>query len=219
MRVKLKKRGHEHARVKRTYKMLLRQYGHQNWWPARSPFEVMVGAILTQNTNWANVERAILNLRRSRMLTARSLARGNRKIIENLIRSCGYYRQKTRRIKLFASWLRGSYDGSVSIMARKSLQTMRAELLALNGVGEETADSILLYALRKPSFVIDTYTRRFLATQDIQKRTYREYQDYMSMPFAHLRTSEQVKIFSEYHALIVQWGKEHSRDVVRAANK
>ena len=149
------------------YTALLRHYGSQNWWPARSRFEVIVGAYLTQNTNWSNVEKAISNLRRAGMLNVNAMRRARLAALEKLVRPSGYFRQKARKLKTFIAFLDQQYSGSLSRMFSQPGEKLRAELLALNGVGPETADSILLYAGNHPVFVVDAYTRRVLQRHGI----------------------------------------------------
>ncbi|HEY5028246.1 MAG TPA: hypothetical protein VIK39_07540, partial [Candidatus Angelobacter sp.] len=136
------------------YTALLARYGPQNWWPARSRFEVIVGAYLTQNTNWSNVEKALLNLRRAHMLSVNAMRALPMEELETLVRPSGYFRQKTRNLKIFIAFLDSQYSGSLSRMFAQPTEKLRAELLALNGVGPETADSILLYAGNHPVFVV-----------------------------------------------------------------
>ena len=149
------------------YTALLARYGPQNWWPARSRFEVIVGAYLTQNTNWSNVEKAMANLRRDRMLTVTAMRKVPVAKLEALVRPSGYFRQKARNLKTFIAFLDQQYSGSLNRMFALPSARLRAELLALNGVGPETADSILLYAGNHPVFVVDAYTRRVLERHGI----------------------------------------------------
>lgn len=144
------------------YLTLLRRYGPQNWWPAQSSFEVIVGAYLTQNTNWTNVEKAIANLRSARALNLPALRKLPLSKLESLIRSSGYYRQKALKLKTFIRYLDKNYSGSLDRMFSQPTEQLREELLALHGVGPETADSILLYGGGHPVFVVDAYTRRIL---------------------------------------------------------
>jgi endonuclease III related protein len=158
------------------YTALLARYGPQNWWPAQSRFEVIVGAYLTQNTNWSNVERAMSNLRRARLLNLNAMRKARLAELEALIRPSGYFRQKARKLKTFISFLDQQYSGSLGRMFRQPTEKLRTELLALNGVGPETADSILLYAGNHPVFVVDAYTRRVLERHGIvsAKTSYEE---------------------------------------------
>src|SRR6266542_7112169 len=142
------------------YSTLARAWGQQHWWPARSRFEVIVGAYLIQNTNWTNVERALRQLRAARMLNVGGIRNISRRKLERLIRSSGYFRQKAQRLKTFVGFLDQDYGGSLTRMFARPTAELREQLLALNGVGPETADSILLYAGQHPVFVVDAYTRR-----------------------------------------------------------
>lgn len=144
------------------YRTLLRAWGRQHWWPADSPFEVILGAFLTQNTAWTNVEKALAELRRHRALSPAAIRRLPVEELGTLIRSSGYFRQKAARLKAFVAFLDREYGGSLSRMFAQPTAQLRAQLLARNGVGPETADSILLYAGNHPVFVVDAYTRRIL---------------------------------------------------------
>src|SRR5882724_4503806 len=158
------------------YTALLAHYGPQNWWPARSRFEVIVGAYLTQNTNWSNVEKALLNLSRAHVLTISAMRETPLDELEALVRPSGYFRQKARNLKTFIAFLDLQYSGSLNRMFAQPTEKLRSELLELNGVGPETADSILLYAGNHPVFVVDAYTRRVLLRHGIigKKTTYEE---------------------------------------------
>ena len=149
------------------YETLFQVWGPQHWWPANTRFEVIVGAYLTQNTAWTNVERALLNLRLAGVLSLEGIRRTPIKQLEQLVRSAGYFRQKAQRLKTFVAYLDLQYGGSLDRMFARPTQELRAELLALNGVGPETADSILLYGGGLPVFVVDTYTRRILQRHGI----------------------------------------------------
>ena len=144
------------------FRTLFAAWGHQHWWPAQSPFEVIIAAYLTQNTSWTNVERALESLRNARVLSVSGIRRTPKRKLEKLIRSSGYFRQKAQRLKRFVEFLDKRYSGSLSRMFAEPTAKLREELLALNGVGPETADSILLYAGNHASFVVDAYTRRIL---------------------------------------------------------
>jgi len=150
------------SEIQTLYRALLRYWGPQNWWPAQSRFEVIVGAYLTQNTNWSNVEKALANLRRARVLSVKGIRQITAERLEELVRPSGYFRQKALRLKTFIAFLDAKYSGSLDRMFAQSTQQLRTELLELNGVGPETADSILLYAGNHPIFVVDAYTRRVL---------------------------------------------------------
>lgn len=150
----------EETLIQQFYLALHRVWGPQNWWPAETPFEVIVGAFLTQNTAWTNVERAITNLRVAEMLTIPAMREVPLGELEQLVRPAGYFRQKASRLKNFVAFLDSQYQGSLEAMFEQQTNALRRELLALNGVGPETADSILLYAGNHPVFVVDAYTRR-----------------------------------------------------------
>ena len=188
--------------------MLFSVYGPQDWWPGRSRFEVIVGAILTQNTSWTNVERAISNLRREKLLTLPAIRNVRTARLAQLIRSSGYFRQKARKLKAFANFVYANYSGSLSRMFRAPTQKLRHELLAVHGIGPETADSILLYAGRHPVFVIDAYTRRLFERHALASP---------GDSYEHLRSlferslSSDHQLFNEFHALIVHIGKNFCR--------
>ena len=158
--------GKQH-RIQLFYHALFQAWGPQHWWPARSPFEVIVGAYLTQNTAWTNVEKALDNLRTARRLSVNGIRRVPLAELERLVRPAGYFRQKAKRLKLFVEFLDQHYSGSLATMFARPTEQLREELLNLHGVGPETADSILLYAGNHPVFVVDAYTRRILARHEI----------------------------------------------------
>ena len=187
--------------LKDTYKALFEQFGRQNWWPAETQFEIVAGAILTQNTNWGNVEKALENLKNEKALNAKKIMDMRTNKLERLVRPSGFYTQKAQRLKRISKWY-------LQVDITKPLEELRKELLDINGVGEETADSILLYALEKPVFVIDVYTKRFCKAYDLfEGKTYAEYQEYF-----HKNLKKDVKLFKEFHALIVEWGKANRKN-------
>jgi endonuclease-3 related protein len=153
--------------IRAYYRSLFRAWGPQHWWPARTRLEVIVGAYLTQNTAWTNVERALANLRAAHLLSVDGIRRSRLSEIERLIRPSGYFRQKAQRLKIFVAFLDKQYGGSLARMFTQPTDKLREELLSLNGVGPETADSILLYAGNHPVFVVDAYTRRILDRHDL----------------------------------------------------
>jgi endonuclease-3 related protein len=153
--------------IRTYYRALFRAWGPQHWWPAQARFEVIVGAYLTQNTAWTNVEKALANLRTARLLSVSGIRRATLAELERLIRPAGYFRQKAIRLKLFVGFLDQQYEGSLAKLFARPTDTLREELLNLHGVGPETADSILLYAGNHPVFVVDAYTRRILARHHI----------------------------------------------------
>ena len=162
--------------IRTYYDALFRAWGPQHWWPAQSRFEMIVGAYLTQNTAWTNVEKALANLRSARLLSLIGIRRAPLAELERLIRPAGYFRQKARRLKLFVEFLDRQYQGSLTKLFSRPTEQLREELLNLHGVGPETADSILLYAGNHPVFVVDAYTRRILVRHEIlpEKSAYDE---------------------------------------------
>jgi endonuclease-3 related protein len=186
------------------YRKLYKAYGPRDWWPAETSFEVMVGAILTQNTSWRNVEKAIQKLKGKGVLNARGIHRLKKSQLAPLIKSSGYFRIKADRLKSFVNFLFEEYDGDLKKMGRERLIELREKLLRVKGIGPETADSILLYGLKKPIFVIDAYTKRILSRHGIitEKASYEEVQ---RLFMDHLPLDE--KLFNEYHALLVHLGK------------
>jgi len=194
--------------VQNTYSILYRHFGPQHWWPGDTPFEITVGAILTQNTNWGNVEKAISNLKRAVVLRPRKLYALPEKKLAGLIRPSGYFNIKAKRLRAFLTLLCNRYGGSLKRMFRLPLQELREELLSINGIGEETADSIILYAADKPTFVVDAYTRRILSRHGLcsPDAGYAAVKDIFES-----RLKPDVKMFNEYHALLVRLGKVFCR--------
>ena len=190
------------------YRRLHRHYGDLDWWPGETPLEVSVGAILTQNTAWTNVEKAIRQLKASRSLSVSVLHRMSHKRLGRLIRAAGYFNVKARRLKNFISFLQGRYAGSLKKMFRQPTPRLREELLSVNGVGPETADSILLYAGEKPSFVIDAYTKRILSRHGVMAYE-NSYDDFQALFMKHLPRS--ASFYNQYHALFVNVGKDFCR--------
>jgi endonuclease-3 related protein len=203
-----KVRPHKDISLLELYDKLFSVYGPQHWWPGDTAFEIAVGAILTQNTNWGNVEKAIHNLKEHKILNAKIIHQLPTGRLASLIRSSGYYNVKAHRLRAFIDYVISNYGGSMARMKKGATKTLRNELLAINGIGQETADSILLYALERPVFVIDAYTRRVLSRHDIidMKAGYEEYQDLF-----HSELDADVRLFNEYHALLVRVGKEYCR--------
>jgi endonuclease-3 related protein len=196
------------AILEEVYDRLLEAFGPQQWWPGESPFEVMVGAVLTQNTNWKNVEKAIGNLREADLLDPLALYEVAAEELEELIRPAGYFRVKTVRLRSLLQLVVEQYGGSLEEMFSLDLTTLREQLLGVHGIGPETADSILLYAAEKPSFVVDTYTSRILSRHGWidPEADYHAIRDHMqsSLP-------EDVGLYNEYHALLVRLGKDYCR--------
>lgn len=190
------------------YQTLYHSFGPQHWWPAETPFEVAVGAILTQNTSWNNVEKAIANLKNNRMLFPSTLHSLPHDALASLIRPAGYFNIKAKRLKNFIALLMNEYRGSIGRMKKEDLNSARGKLLSVNGIGPETADSIILYALEMPVFVIDAYTKRVLSRHHILDHDH-PYERFQGLFHAHLKKS--VPLFNEFHALFVRLAKEHCR--------
>jgi endonuclease-3 related protein len=190
------------------YDTLFAAHGPQHWWPGRTAFEIIVGAILTQNTSWGNVESAIRNLRRERLLTARAIEDVSFARLARLVRSSGYFRQKAKKLKCFVRFLRSEYGGSLARMFRTPTAALRDKLLSVHGIGPETADSILLYAGKHAVFVVDAYTRRLLERHKLAapSQSYEEIRQLFegSVP-------GDAPLYNEFHALIVRTGKEYCR--------
>lgn len=182
--------------------------GPQHWWPARTPFEVIVGAILTQNTAWENVEPAIAALRRARLLAPRAIERVPAGKLARLVRSTGYFRQKARKLKHFVGFLRREFGGSLARMFRTPTPELRERLLAVHGIGPETADSILLYAGGHAVFVVDAYTRRILERHGLAGGAH-GYEALRALFEASL--PRDAALFNEFHAQIVHVGKQWCR--------
>jgi len=187
---------------------LLEQFGPRFWWPAETPFEVCIGAILTQNTAWTNVEKAISALKNEGLLTIQGIEAIETPLLAELIRPSGYYNVKSVRIKGFVQWLRQHHSGSLEIMFSGEWRKLREELLTVAGIGPETCDSILLYAGEKPTFVVDAYTRRLFHRLGVLRGD-SGYDETRQMFMEHL--PGDVQLFNEYHALIVQECKTFCR--------
>ena len=191
------------------YETLLNEYGSQNWWPADTPFEVMVGAILTQNTSWIGVEKAIANLKEIDAISPGALLEMDLQHLERAVRPSGYFRQKAERLQVLSRFLLDKYGGDLSSMSSLSTGQLREELLALKGVGPETADSILLYALGHPMFVIDAYTVRLFSRLGLLAGLGDEKVKYHDLQALFMDNLElDAALFNEYHALIVRHCKE-----------
>jgi endonuclease-3 related protein len=194
------------------YDTLLEEYGPQHWWPARTRFEVVVGAVLTQNTNWKNVERAIANLRKRGCLTPEGILRCSD--LPELIRPSGYYNIKAERLRSLCKVII-SYGGLKGLFSRSS-EEIRKILLSVKGVGEETADSILLYAAGRPVFVVDAYTRRVFSRMGVIPPDLR-YEEIQQVVMESI--PRDLKIYNEYHALLVRLGKEACKKKNPMCNK
>jgi endonuclease III related protein len=194
------------------YTKLRRAYGSQAWWPARTRFEVIVGAILTQNTAWINVEKAIASLRRARMLEPEAMNKASEKTLASLIRPAGYYNIKAHRLKNFLKLLFSRFDGRLGRMDRLPTDALRNQLLEVSGIGPETCDSILLYAFKRPVFVVDAYTKRIFSRHGF----FSEHSDYHAVQKYFMdRLPADEGLFNEYHALIVRLAKEYCKKTRR----
>lgn len=201
----------EHPPLDEYYNSLFTAFGPQHWWPGKTRFEIIVGAILTQNTSWTNVERAIENLRREGLLTPAAIEKVSKPRLERLIRSSGYFRQKARKLKEFCKFLRTEYRGSLKRMFSAPTMELRGKLLSVFGIGPETADSILLYGGRHGVFVVDAYTRRILSRHGWLSAD-AKYDDVRWM--VERQFPGDGPRFNELHALIVRTGKEFCRPQV-----
>lgn len=190
------------------YRRLYQTLGRQHWWPGDTPFEVAVGAILTQNTSWSNVEKAIGNLKKHKVLSAKAIHEMPAERLSELIRPAGYFNIKAARLKSFICFLMNSYRGRIEKMKNEDTNLLRERLLQINGIGPETADSILLYAVEKPVFVIDAYTKRVFSRHGIMDhdKSYTEFQDLF-----HFGLKRDLEMFNEYHALLVRVGKTYCK--------
>jgi len=195
-------------KLMRMYEILYERYGPQGWWPGDGRCEIIVGAILTQNTNWRNVEKAIANLKAAGCLTEERLGEIGQDELAGLIRPAGYYNIKAKRLKNFFVWVSDQYQGRLDSLERLDAHSLREQLLEVNGIGPETADSIVLYAFGKPVFVVDTYTARVLGRGGLIEdgADYQRIQD-----FFESNLPEDEELFNEFHALLVRVGKEHCK--------
>ena len=193
--------------LQKIYDKLLNHFGNQNWWPAETKFEVIVGAILTQQTSWKNVEKSIKNLKDKNVLEPKKLFNLPVKRLESLIKPCGFFKVKTKRLRSFLEFFVENYDSNLDIMFETSLNDLRNNLLSVHGIGPETCDSILLYAGDKPIFVVDAYTLRLCERYPIiNSRNYEEVRK-----FFEKNLPKDVNLFKEFHALIVELGKNYCK--------
>jgi len=187
------------------YAVLKARFGFLNWWPADSKEEVITGAILTQQTSWKNVEKAISNLKSARVISVEKLANINLKKLEKLVKPSGFYKQKAKRIKNFMRYVNQNY-GTLENLFNKNPVELREELLKLHGVGKETADSIILYAAEKPVFVVDAYTKRIIGRVYGLKMEYTELQN-----FIQSNTKKNTAFYKDFHAQFVELGKNYCK--------
>lgn len=192
-------------RLEHLYRIIYEHFGPQGWWPGESPFEVVVGAILTQNTNWKNVEKAITNLRDAGLLSLPALLELPQALLAEYIRPAGYYNVKAGRLRNLLTLIEEQYDGSLEALLALPLEVLREQLLGVKGIGPETADSIALYAAGKPIFVVDTYTHRILLRHNLidEDTDYHALQELFmdSLPV-------DVGLYGEFHALLVRTGNQ-----------
>ncbi len=189
------------------YQKLFSAFGPRHWWPGETPFEVAVGAILTQNTSWSNASAAVQELKRRNLLDPQRMGKLPQRQLAKSIRPSGYFNQKARRLKVFVRYLMEHYGGRMHLMRKAPLRRLRRELLELWGIGPETADSILLYALGKPVFVVDAYTKRILARHGLVPWD-SSYDQIQRLFQGALEGRGKTRKYNEYHALIVETGKE-----------
>ncbi|MFC1867157.1 endonuclease III domain-containing protein [Thermodesulfobacteriota bacterium] len=195
-------------RLMEMFDLMLNRFGPQNWWPGETALEIMVGAILTQNTNWKNVEKAIENLKKTKLLSMEALHAVSMSDLAEMIRPAGYFNIKAGRLKNLINFVYESYEGDIAKLINEETGALREGLLSVKGVGPETADSIVLYAAERPVFVIDTYTHRVLNRHGLvdDQSTYHDLQEFFmdNLP-------DDPRLFNEFHALIVNIGKEYCR--------
>ena len=199
------------------YRTLLKTYGKQNWWPAETPFEVCVGAVLTQNTNWNNVEKAIENLKRENLLTPERLISCPDEELQALIKPAGFFRQKARYLKNLSRFI--LENGGIEKLTEREKENLRKDLLNIKGIGRETADSILLYALNKPSFVVDAYTKRLFFRLGLIEDERIDYEIVKKLVEQEIPpVEENLEIYKELHALIVEHSKRKCRKKPKCHN-
>jgi len=202
-------------KIQQIYELLFERFGPQHWWPGETKDEIIVGAILTQNTNWQNVEKAIGNLKKASVMSLEKLYAIPQEQLAELIRPAGYYNIKAKRLKNFLKWLFENHNGSLAEIEPIHTENLREELLQINGIGRETADSILLYAFDRLVFVVDAYTYR-IATRHQLIEPECDYEQLKSLFEDNLESN--VKLFNEYHALLVRTGKEFCKPKARCAD-
>jgi endonuclease-3 related protein len=197
-------------RIKGFYNVLFKRYGSQGWWPAETTLECILGTILTQNTSWRNVEKALQNLKKENLISIDKLCAVPTHVLAGLIRPSGYFNQKAIKIKNFIKFIKESYNGKLEKMFKEDPNKLRKKLLGIKGIGPETADSILLYAGKKPIFVVDTYTYRILSRHALIP----EHSDYGEIQEIFMDgLPNDTRLFNEYHALLVKVGKEHCKKI------
>ncbi|MHC4637551.1 MAG: endonuclease III domain-containing protein [Planctomycetota bacterium] len=196
------------------YQLLFERFDAQHWWPGQTQFEIIAGAILTQNTNWGNVEKAIANLKSADLLRPAKLRDMEVSELGELIRPAGYYNIKAKRLKNFVGWLFDNYNGELTELESVDTEQLRTELLGVKGIGRETADSILLYALNRAVFVVDAYTARVTIRHGLIEPE-ADYEQLRELFESNL--PEDAQMFNEYHALLVRVGKEFCKPKAKCA--
>ena len=206
----------KHEKIKKFYQVLYKHFGSQNWWPGETPIEIAIGAILTQNTAWTNVEKAIANLKRHKVLLLKKLHVLSDAKLANLIKPAGFFNVKTKRLRTFFNFLKvQKCNNQLASLQKYSTSDLRDMLLGVSGIGPETSDSILLYALNRPIFVVDAYTRRIFCRHKILD-VEAAYDDIQCLFEKNLPNS--VEIYNEYHALIVELAKKHCKTRPNCSN-
>lgn len=194
------------------YDAMLERFGHQSWWPGDTPFEICLGAILTQNTNWRNVEKALDNLKATGLLSVAAIHKLQHSQLAELIRPAGYFNIKAKRLKNFIAHVQKNFTGDIDAFLALPVSRLREELLSVNGIGRETADSIILYAAAKPSFVVDAYTYRIMLRHNLIGLD----DDYeMIKEFFESNLKQDVELWNDYHAQLVAVGKNYCRPAAR----
>ncbi len=205
------------------YKILYKKFGEQNWWPVDKKyhkkndsdfrFEIIVGAILTQNTAWGNVEKAIINLKKNNMLNIQNIIDADFDYLKETIKPSGFFNQKAKRLLIISNYLRNNFNSNLDKFFNREIKLIRDELLSLNGIGPETADSILLYAGNKPIFVVDAYTKRLCERIPLKtKFFYDDIQNFFEKDLnKNFKAKDLVNIYNEFHALIVKFAKDYCK--------
>ena len=212
------------------YKILYNKFGKQNWWPVDKKyhiknesdfrFEIIVGAILTQNTTWSNVEKVILNIKKSNILEIKKILDANFKCLKEIIKPSGFFNQKTERLLTICNYLKNNFNSDLDKFFDRETELIRNELLSLNGIGPETADSIILYAGNKPTFVVDAYTKRLCERIPIKiNPSYNDIQNFFEKDLnKNFKFEELVNVYNEFHALIVKLAKDYCKKKPKCNN-
>lgn len=205
------------------YKTLYQKFGQQNWWPidkkyhkknkSDERFEIIIGAILTQNTAWSNVEKAIINLKNNKMINIEKIIESSFEELTEIIKPSGFFNQKAKRLKVISNHLKNNFNSDIDNFFNRKIEVIRNELLSLNGIGAETADSIILYAGKKPVFVVDAYTKRLCERISLNTKIfYDDIQKFFEKDLCkNFKNEELIDIYNEFHALIVKLAKDHCK--------